>query len=193
MAGEADPKPARHIIRDKLAREKYEGIRAVPVLSNPRHERYAQELAKGIPQIKAYENAGYSADRGAACRLSAKAYISQRVAELQGMAAARVVQKAAVIDKSYVLQQAHRMFEASANAADSGAFDPKAANAAARFLDQIGRHVDVRAFAEQKDINLTISVDSALAQLGGATVEAIDVEWSDVTAENREQDANIDA
>ncbi len=142
----------------------------MPVLSNPRHERFAQELAKGATQIAAYENAGYKPDGGAACNLSRNIKVSQRVAELQTLSAARVVQKAANIDKSYVLQQAHRMFEASANAAipagEDAAFDPKAANAAARFLDQIGRHVDVRAFAEQKDINLTITVDHALSQLG---------------------------
>ncbi len=144
----------------------------MPVLSNPRHERFAQELAKGATNDQAYVAAGYAANRGNACSLKAKQHIQKRVAEIQSLSVARIVQKSAVIDKSYVLQAAHRMFEASAEAAVSQEFDPKAANAAARFLDQIGRHVDVRAFAEQKDINLTISVDSALAQLGGSTIEA---------------------
>lgn len=151
----------------------------MPVLPNPRHERFAQELVKGASQIAAYAAAGYKADRGAACNLSAKPYISQRVAELQGMAAARVVQKIAVIDKGYVLQQAHRMYEASANAAiPEDGFDPKAAAVAARFLDQVGRHVDVQAFKDTSDINVHITVDQAISRLAALDVpEAIEGEY----------------
>ena len=34
-------------------------------LKNPRHERYAQELAKGKSQAEAYEAAGYKPSRSA--------------------------------------------------------------------------------------------------------------------------------
>ena len=55
----------------------------MPVLTNQRHERFAQELARGKTTVDAYETAGYSHDRGAASRLSSKDNIRKRVAELQ--------------------------------------------------------------------------------------------------------------
>lgn len=57
-------------------------------LKNARHERYAQELAKGQSQLDAYAAAGYKPDRGAATRLSAK--ISARVDALKARAAEKV-------------------------------------------------------------------------------------------------------
>jgi hypothetical protein len=59
----------------------------MPILSNPRHEKFAQGLAEGKTAINAYELAGYKPDRGAASRLSANVSIQARVAELQGKAA----------------------------------------------------------------------------------------------------------
>jgi len=63
----------------------------MPVLENPNHELFAQGLAKGKTQIEAYEAAGYSPDRGAACRLSANVNVQERVSELQEKAAKRVL------------------------------------------------------------------------------------------------------
>lgn len=63
----------------------------MPVLSNPRHERFAQELFRGKSAIDAYGDAGYSPDRGAATRLSANVSIVARVRELQETAAQRVI------------------------------------------------------------------------------------------------------
>ena len=101
------------------------------------------------------------------------------------MAAAQIVKKAAVIDKSYVLQQAQRMFEASASAAigapgedgSEPAFDPKSANVASRFLDQIGRHVDVQAFKDTSDINISITVDGAISRLAQLDAPAIEGDY----------------
>lgn len=63
----------------------------MPVLSNPRHERFAQELFKGKSAIDAYGDAGYSPDRGAATRLSANVSIAARLKELQEAAAQKVI------------------------------------------------------------------------------------------------------
>ena len=63
----------------------------MPILSNPRHEKFALGLAQGKPAINAYELAGYKPDRGAASRLSANVSIQARVAELQGKAAERAI------------------------------------------------------------------------------------------------------
>ena len=62
------------------------------VLSNPRHERFAQELAKGKTQEQAYIDAGYSSNgaRGASSKLQTNANIGRRVSELQERAAVRV-------------------------------------------------------------------------------------------------------
>ena len=60
------------------------------VLSNPKWERFAQELAKGKTADEAYQNAGYAENRGNATRLKANESVAARVAELQSRVAARV-------------------------------------------------------------------------------------------------------
>lgn len=62
----------------------------MPVLPNAKHERYAQELAKGKSQSEAYVNAGYKPDSGAASRLSGNVSVQGRVAELQERSAKKV-------------------------------------------------------------------------------------------------------
>lgn len=51
-------------------------------LKNPRHERFAQELAKGKSQTDAYVSAGYRDNRSAAHRLATDVNICGRVAEI---------------------------------------------------------------------------------------------------------------
>lgn len=65
----------------------------MPVLENVRHERFAQELAKGKTQEQAYIDAGYAAEgaRGNAARLIANdSAVAARVRELQERGAIRV-------------------------------------------------------------------------------------------------------
>lgn len=59
-------------------------------LTNGRHERFAQELAKGKTADEAYQLAGFKANRGNATRLKANESVTARVAEIQ----ARVSEKA---------------------------------------------------------------------------------------------------
>jgi phage terminase small subunit len=61
----------------------------MPVLKNARHERYAQELAKGKSQTEAYALAGYTGDRTAASRLATNVNIVGRVTELKERGAER--------------------------------------------------------------------------------------------------------
>lgn len=65
----------------------------MPILKNQRHERFAQELAKGKSQADAYNAAGYEAEgnsaEAAASRLLRNVKISERVAELQERGAKR--------------------------------------------------------------------------------------------------------
>ena len=60
-------------------------------LKNARHERFAQERAKGKSQDKAYSAAGYKPDRGAASRLSANVSVALRIEELKAAAAEKTI------------------------------------------------------------------------------------------------------
>lgn len=62
----------------------------MPVLTNPKHERFAQELAKGKTADEAYVIAGYKENRGNAATLKAKQIISDRISELLERGAKRV-------------------------------------------------------------------------------------------------------
>lgn len=62
----------------------------MPILSNPRHERFAQELAAGKTADEAYQLAGYAENRHNASRLKTKETILRRVAELQSRTVARL-------------------------------------------------------------------------------------------------------
>jgi phage terminase small subunit len=63
----------------------------MPIISNPRHERFAQELAKGKTADEAYEAAGYAQNRGNATRLKANESVVKRLSELQTRTAERAV------------------------------------------------------------------------------------------------------
>src|SRR5262245_17145835 len=66
----------------------------MPVLLNTRRERFAQEVAKGLPASRAYAEAGYTARGNAAevnaARLLRKAQVATRVRELQAKHAKQV-------------------------------------------------------------------------------------------------------
>lgn len=63
----------------------------MPILPNPKHEKFAQALAKGKTADEAYVEAGFKPNRGNASRLKANESIAARVAELQGKAAERTI------------------------------------------------------------------------------------------------------
>lgn len=54
----------------------------MPILRNPKHERFSQNLASGMSLLDAYEDAGFKPDRGNASRLQQKDSILRRVQEL---------------------------------------------------------------------------------------------------------------
>ena len=59
------------------------------MLRNPRHERFAEQLAVGKTTDAAYVLAGYRANRSNAARLSASRDIQKRVAGIQSLGAER--------------------------------------------------------------------------------------------------------
>ncbi len=58
------------------------------ILSNSRHERFAQNIARGMSATEAYEQAGYKRNDGSAGRLHRNAQVKARVAELTAPAVA---------------------------------------------------------------------------------------------------------
>lgn len=60
-------------------------------LKNARHERFAQELAKGKSQSEAYPLAGFKPNRHNAARLNTNETIQARVVELKEKAADKAV------------------------------------------------------------------------------------------------------
>lgn len=71
----------------------------MPVLKNPKHERFAQHRLKGETVDQAYESAGYKPNRGNAARLNANESITARIKELQSKAAEKAEVTAADIAK----------------------------------------------------------------------------------------------
>ncbi len=69
----------------------------MPALKNAKHEKFAQEIAKGASQIDAYVAAGYVAHEGSASRLRSSAKVAARIAELQERTAKRTEVTAAGI------------------------------------------------------------------------------------------------
>lgn len=61
----------------------------MPVLSNPKWERFCQERIQGKSEIEAYELSGFSPDDGNASRLSSRPEVQARIQELTGNAAER--------------------------------------------------------------------------------------------------------
>lgn len=55
----------------------------MPVLVNPRYERFAQEIFNGkLSQVEAFAAAGFKPNESHACRLAARSEVKARVAEL---------------------------------------------------------------------------------------------------------------
>jgi phage terminase small subunit len=59
----------------------------MPILDDPKHEKFANLLAKGTKQNAAYKAAGYKPNASHASRLARNGKVEARVAELQAAAA----------------------------------------------------------------------------------------------------------
>ena len=91
----------------------------MPVLKNPKHEKFAQALAQGRTQLEAFVEAGYKAHGGNASSLAKKQHIVERVAELQqrivdiyraaDTKAAEVIIERYAISKERILDEMARM------------------------------------------------------------------------------------
>lgn len=84
---------------------------AMPILANIRHDRFCQNVAKGMTLIDAYEQAGYVRDLGNATNLRARDHIDKRIIEIVTKAGEQVK-----ITAARVLQEMSKL--AFANLAD---------------------------------------------------------------------------
>lgn len=115
----------------------------MPILSNARHERFAQELAKGLVPEDAYQAAGFKPARQNAHRLMTKDDVRARVEELKQRAAADVQ-----VSREWVLEQ---LIDNAAKAKQAGDFGPS--NQA---LNLIGKELGM--FVERSE-NVNINHD----------------------------------
>lgn len=135
----------------------------MPILSNPKHELFAQELAKGKSAEAAYVAAGFKPNRGNATVLKQKESISNRVSELldrRDKIDAMGVQKAAeavAVDKAWVMArlkenaeralQARQATDAEGNPAGDFKYEGAVAN---RALELLGKEIGM--FVDRKEI-----------------------------------------
>lgn len=116
----------------------------MPVLDNPRHEAFAQALAKGNSASEAYALAGYRRNEGNAGRLNRNEQVQRRVAELQAMLLDRMV-----VDREWVLA---KLIE---NATNNQEANPNASNKALELIGkELGMFVDR---TENTNINVDVS------------------------------------
>jgi len=106
----------------------------MPVLRNPRHEKFSQLVASGIKSKDAYISVGYkpTGAKQAASRLLTKVDVCERVTELQ-QAAARSTAEAVILNRERVL---HRLSQLSHEAQQKGYY-----SAAARCEELIGKEI----------------------------------------------------
>jgi hypothetical protein len=131
----------------------------MPALENPRHEKFAQALAKGMSAADAYTDAGYKGDRTAASRLSTNVNVQARVAELQERAAVSVS-----LSREWVLEQ---LVDNASRAKQNGDWAP-----ANRALELLGKELGM--FVDRSE-NVNQNVSYVIA---GEPIDNVD-EWAE--------------
>lgn len=146
----------------------------VTALENPKHELFAQELAKGKPAEEAHGLAGYKASRSGASQLKQNLNISNRVAELltdretiHAQATAQAI-KSTALTKTWVIETlmenvARAMQATAVRTNEDGAaageyqYQGSVANRALELLGkELGMFVD-RAINENVNTNYVVS------------------------------------
>lgn len=124
----------------------------MPILSNPRHERFAQELAQGKTATEAYELAGYKGNDSNAARMNGNDRIKERVSEILGHAAERVeINRAWVLGR--LVENAERAMQAQQPKDSDGTptgeyrYEGSVAN---RALELLGKELGM--FVERKEV-----------------------------------------
>jgi phage terminase small subunit len=117
------------------------------MLSNPRHERFAQALAAGKTADQAYQQAGYKPSRPHASRLATDGNVKARVAELQS----RVVE-GVVLTRQWVIEK----LIANARKAD----ERQEGAVVNRALELLGKEIGMFVDRVEQDSNVRIITDA---------------------------------
>lgn len=83
----------------------------MPVLPNPRHEKFAQALAEGKTADEAYALAGYKPNRGNAARMKANESIMKRVDEITAKVNERVMDSLSITKERVAAELAKIAFQ----------------------------------------------------------------------------------
>lgn len=148
-----------------------------PMSLNPKQQRFVEEYLIDLNATAAYRRAGYVATGNSAevnaARLLRNAQVAAAVA-----AAKELRSDEAKIDAAYVLRQAVKLHERcmqevvpvidrkGEHVQDDEGHPLYAFNAtgAAKALDLVGKHVDVQAFKERMDVNVTGELADVIAK-----------------------------
>lgn len=127
----------------------------MPVLNNPKHERFAQGLAAGKSATEAYGAAGYKPHQPSASRLLSNVIVQSRVAELQARSADGVV-----LSRQYVLdrlmqnvERAMQYEEIKAGGEPTGEFKYEG-SVANRALELLGKELGM--FVDRSETTTTV-------------------------------------
>lgn len=82
----------------------------MPPLSNPKHELFAQERAKGVSASWAYVKAGFKRNDGNAGRLNRNEQVAARIEEIKGLAAKKVIRKLEINAEKTLIEAARLAF-----------------------------------------------------------------------------------
>jgi hypothetical protein len=135
----------------------------MPALKNPKHELFAQELAKGKTLEEAHRAAGYTGNRSAASQLKQKLNISQRVDEIlaareekHAQSTAKAIERAS-LTKQWVIERlvanVERSMQAESVKDDEGNATGEyhyQGNVANRALELLGKELGM--FIDRKEV-----------------------------------------
>lgn len=114
----------------------------MPILPNPRHERFAQELASGKSATEAYKVAGYAPNDGNCIRLKGNDRVAARVAELK-----RGTAEEFILTRQFVLDRLKQNLDRAMQVEDGFRYEGSVANKA---LELLGKEVGM--FVERKEV-----------------------------------------
>lgn len=131
----------------------------MPILDNPRHEKFAQNLAKGMAAGEAYVGAGYKHSPASATRLSKQVKIQERIRELQQVAVRETEVSATWVMKRLIAvheaaMEGQPVLDRYGNPTGSRLQNLSAANKA---LELIGKSDAVAMFTDRKDVTWRIA------------------------------------
>lgn len=148
----------------------------MPVLKNPKYERFAQEIVAGTQTDIAYERAGYRPSRNNAHRLKAHPQVRSRIEELLKVGEVRVVQvlEKAALTREWVIDQLienveramqHREVMQGGKPTGEYVYDGAVAN---RALELLGKEIGM--FVERR-ANLNFDLEALPDDQRRATIE----------------------